>query len=39
MHSDTVAVASVGFGELTRAQLRGADGSWINLKEREPQSV
>lgn len=24
-------------GELTRAQLRRADGSWIDLEEREPQ--
>ncbi len=25
-------------GELTRAQLRGADGAWIDLQEREAES-
>lgn len=33
-----VAVDSGMAGELTRVQLRGADGSWINLQEREPRS-
>ncbi|MGI8902424.1 MAG: hypothetical protein ACR2IP_01890 [Solirubrobacteraceae bacterium] len=33
-----VAVEVGGFGELTRAQARGPDGSWIDLQEREPQS-
>jgi hypothetical protein len=26
------------YGELTRAQLRRADGSWVDLEEREPLS-
>lgn len=33
-----VAVDSGMIGELTKAQLRGADGSWIDLEEREPQT-
>jgi len=33
-----VAVDSGMVGELTRAQLRRADGSWIDLEEREPKS-
>ncbi len=32
-----VSVDSGMVGELTRAQLRRADGSWIDLAEREPQ--
>ncbi len=33
-----VAVDSGMFGELTRAQLRRADDSWMDLEERKPQS-
>jgi len=33
-----VAVDSGMSGELTRVQLRGADGSWIDLQERAAQS-
>ena len=33
-----VAVDSGMLGELTRAQLRAGDGSWIDLEEREPRS-
>lgn len=33
-----VSVDSGMIGELTRAQLRGADGSWVDLEEREPTS-
>jgi len=31
-----VAVDSGMIGEMTRAQLRAGDGSWIDLQEREP---
>lgn len=34
----TVEVDSGGIGELTRAQLRQADGSLLDLEDREPQS-
>lgn len=33
-----VTVDSGMSGELTRAQLRREDGSWIDLQQREPQS-
>ena len=33
-----VAVDSGMIGELTRAQLRRADGSWVDLEERETGS-
>jgi len=33
-----VAVDSGMVGEMTRAQLRRADGSWADLEEREPRS-
>jgi signal transduction protein with GAF and PtsI domain len=33
-----VAVDSGMIGEMTRAQLRVADGSWVDLLEREPAS-
>lgn len=32
-----VAIESGGIGELTRAQLRQADGSWVDLEERQPE--
>lgn len=31
-----VAVDSGMMGEMTRAQVREADGSWIDLEERQP---
>ncbi len=33
-----VTVDSGAVGELTRAQLRRADGSWVDLEERQPRS-
>ncbi len=34
-----VSVDSGMIGEMTRAQLRVGDGSWVDLQEREPQSA
>jgi len=33
-----VTIDSGVIGELARAQLRRADGSWVDLEEREPLS-
>jgi hypothetical protein len=35
----TVLVDSGMGGELTRAQVQRADGSWVDLVEREPQTT